>query len=565
MASTVPVMTHPPTVIDWTSVWQGDLSSVQCFVAAGLEVATIEGRGRGVRTTRAVPAGTLLLAERALATATEASLPAFLVGLQSSLDELRRRQLELMCDGTPPRQLADTVELRSWPGDVLRHAAFEPIELARMRRIVDLNAYRCSPSRSEYEFTVDDGRSTPAGVSERNEVFGLFPLGSLVNHACAPNLSKVLLGEWVFLRAARDLQSGEELTQFYCDIRMPMEMRRKELQELFDFHCDCRRCAFEADLVAAAGEELLKPWRGLYSSQVPAVPRRGPFQTSRLESLVALAEQACGAGIAALHRSRRQAVGSSAAARALREDNDEEERQWGLWPLVPAFSQLADRLCIDGRVEESAVVWRRVARMAAAVVPASNIHLRILGEMLLCLAESRSSNGGDEAVSAALTESLSATSVGYGGGVSVWRELFGFRMPSSVLKLVPETDLREVDNGLQDIQPVAVGAMAVPEIEGVWTVPVRDTTTGLLRATFTAQSPVFERLGDLILEVSEKSLMLTVLADSSIGRAEIRAIWQWPFQGVDLESVALAQPKFSTRRRQLTVSVVERAHRSSAS
>ena len=45
-------------------------------------------------------------------------------------------------------------------------------------------------------------------------------------------MSKVLLGDYLFLRASREILLGEELTQHYCDIRMPVEMRVQELQQV---------------------------------------------------------------------------------------------------------------------------------------------------------------------------------------------------------------------------------------------------------------------------------------------------------------------------------------------
>lgn len=120
------------------------------------------------------------------------------------------------------------------------------VSLQRMRRIVDLNAYRLCASIGEYVFK----REGEAELTEidRHGVYGLFPLGSLVNHACTVNVSKVLLNDWVFLRAARDIAPGEELFQHYCDIRAPLSVRQKELSDLFGFTCVCPRCRFEAEV-----------------------------------------------------------------------------------------------------------------------------------------------------------------------------------------------------------------------------------------------------------------------------------------------------------------------------
>ena len=38
---------------------------------------------------------------------------------------------------------------------------------------------------------------------------GVYALPSFVNHGCAPNACKVVIGHTLFLRAARDMQKGE--------------------------------------------------------------------------------------------------------------------------------------------------------------------------------------------------------------------------------------------------------------------------------------------------------------------------------------------------------------------
>ena len=127
--------------------------------------------------------------------------------------------------------------LRDWPGPLgpAENPVNVPIE--RMRRIVDLNAYRCSPPVTEYSFMPDD--FVPESEAERHQTYGLFLFGALVNHSCTPNVSKVLLSNWVFLRAARDIAAGEELVQYYCDIRMPVGLRQQELQRDFGGSASC--------------------------------------------------------------------------------------------------------------------------------------------------------------------------------------------------------------------------------------------------------------------------------------------------------------------------------------
>lgn len=244
--------------INWDEIWQGDTTSAKFYASECLEVLTFQGAGRGVRTVAPLRAGELLLAERALAVAPEPELGAKLVSMQKELDDLSWCRLNVMCDGKPLPVVERAVPLRAWPGNTERQDA-SLMSLPRMDRIVDLNAYRCMSPISEYAFTPDDQPAT--SDEERHEAYGVFPLGSLFNHSCAPNMSKVLLADWVFLRAARDVAVGEELTQYYCDVRMPVEMRQKELFELFEFKCNCSRCAFELELEGGPASGALQPWK----------------------------------------------------------------------------------------------------------------------------------------------------------------------------------------------------------------------------------------------------------------------------------------------------------------
>ncbi|CAK9003403.1 unnamed protein product [Durusdinium trenchii] len=261
-----------------------------------------------------------------------------------------------------------------------------------MRRKVDLNAYRCSPPVSEYAFT-DDGQSNASKA--RSEAYGVFPLASLFNHSCAPNMSKVLLGKWVFLRAAREIPPGEELTQFYCDIRMPVEMRQKELSDL-PFGKSAKGCRFE--LLLDTESEEFQPWKRLYSCAVPLLQQRF---SSELEGLIADAERC--------------------ARRALAE-RFIDPRVLG----SVAFS-------LDGRFEESLALWRRSERLVKSVVPLSNIHLRVHSEMLLT-----------SEADADLRENLSLVASAFGPGIEVWQKLVGFRMPrlsKKVMDTSPKPDL----------------------------------------------------------------------------------------------------------------------------
>ena len=394
------------------------------------------------------------------------------------------------------------VPLPAWPREAYprcpeRCSPEHAISLQRMRRIVDLNAYRCASPVSEYAFV--DGEPQRS-EEERHESYGVFPVASLFNHTCTPNMSKVLLADWVFLRAAREISPGEELTQFYCDIRMPVDMRQKELKDLFGFTCDCPRCCFELSLQKAE-RGLLEPWTRLYSSEVPGFHDRGPIQISQLEGIVCEAEAAAKM---ALRRGSKEASAES----------DEVREKWLLWPLVPAFQQLAMRLRLDGRRAESMDFWERAESLARAVVPLSNIHLRIHAEMLL----TRCSKD-------LLEQNLRMVAAAFGGGAAVWQRLFGFRMTKEVADLANTFSL-------------------VPEPAMIYYQWTRlPSTTDML----TVWSAAFERQSEIAVDVSPDTLHV-----SAPGALE-KTI-RHHFKTVD--SIVT---KFSKRRRCLTLQIPSEA------
>ncbi|KAJ3396032.1 SET and MYND domain-containing protein 3 [Lobulomyces angularis] len=75
---------------------------------------------------------------------------------------------------------------------------------------------------------------------------GCFPLGSLFNHSCCPNMFVgYRLDEQSFF-SLRDIEIGEELFHTYIDPLIPKEERRNALFEKYNFWCECERCSGNA-------------------------------------------------------------------------------------------------------------------------------------------------------------------------------------------------------------------------------------------------------------------------------------------------------------------------------
>ncbi|CAM6094698.1 unnamed protein product [Calypogeia fissa] len=111
--------------------------------------------------------------------------------------------------------------------------------VARMRKVVEYNAFT----------DFDDWGRAYSGIAGREEYLkagcgGLWLLPSFLNHSCAPNCTKVYIGNAVFVRASRAMDAGEELSLAYCDVSLGVDSRRDRLRK-WGFECRCRRCLSE--------------------------------------------------------------------------------------------------------------------------------------------------------------------------------------------------------------------------------------------------------------------------------------------------------------------------------
>ncbi|KAG5176750.1 hypothetical protein JKP88DRAFT_249267, partial [Tribonema minus] len=97
---------------------------------------------------------------------------------------------------------------------------------------------------------VDDRSSSIRGL-------GLFPLASMLNHSCIPNVALCFsFGTEhnvpvLTFRALRNISAGEELCYSYVDLYQTTAQRRHMLQAAYHFTCGCVRCTATDALHAA--------------------------------------------------------------------------------------------------------------------------------------------------------------------------------------------------------------------------------------------------------------------------------------------------------------------------
>ena len=72
---------------------------------------------------------------------------------------------------------------------------------------------------------------------------GVYPLGALLNHSCAPNCILRYTDRGVLeIVAARNIAESEELTHSYVELVAPTRKRQDHLQHVYGFSCQCSRC-----------------------------------------------------------------------------------------------------------------------------------------------------------------------------------------------------------------------------------------------------------------------------------------------------------------------------------
>ncbi len=82
------------------------------------------------------------------------------------------------------------------------------------------------------------------------EGIGLYPLQAMMNHSCVPNVTLIKPEPEdehdgrVVASLSRDVAAGEELTNAYVDIDLPLDERARELRD-YGFVCHCSKCELE--------------------------------------------------------------------------------------------------------------------------------------------------------------------------------------------------------------------------------------------------------------------------------------------------------------------------------
>lgn len=103
--------------------------------------------------------------------------------------------------------------------------------------IIDLNFYKFFQSR---DFHRRLARAEP-DLSDHHKSAGIWITESYINHSCLPNIEMAFIGDRMIIRAAKDLDTGFELTYSYNSRLGACDERQSGFKDYW-FQCNCRRC-----------------------------------------------------------------------------------------------------------------------------------------------------------------------------------------------------------------------------------------------------------------------------------------------------------------------------------
>ncbi|CAI6021747.1 unnamed protein product [Clonostachys chloroleuca] len=252
-----------------------------------VEIGLSGSKGRGLFTTRAVKAGDLLLCEKAFAHAfvdtegvhkqdltvlIDAERDMITVGGQAELIRLVAQKIY----HNPSMAAAVTG---------LHHGSYQPVDVTEVdgiplvdtfliSRIISLNCFGCPLTTRDLKTR----GGNQGGIDEKiHHSCGLWPMASYINHSCDRNATRAFIGDFMIVRATRDLDSGAELKWWYYE---PGQDNKKGAHNHWGFQCDCAICTDDQ----ATSPQMLAERKRL---QVALKAQGNSVRAGKIESMLA--------------------------------------------------------------------------------------------------------------------------------------------------------------------------------------------------------------------------------------------------------------------------------------
>ncbi|THX44723.1 hypothetical protein D6C98_08089 [Aureobasidium pullulans] len=150
------------------------------------------------------------------------------------------------------------------------------VDVFRMQNIIE---------HAALGFTADESRiRKDVQKAFKVDSSGVWPVAARMNHSCLFNASRGFVGDFIIVRASKDILQNEEVTVMFCPADGNFEQLQQNL-EGWGICCDCRLCKAEIDFLKGAesrasvmyevtqflkAQPLLKVARMLVDGEIPS-------------------------------------------------------------------------------------------------------------------------------------------------------------------------------------------------------------------------------------------------------------------------------------------------------
>jgi len=202
-----------------------------------------KGHGFGLFATKDIPAGSVILCEKALALVWSHEADGWTALTVDARDGQTRVQPVGLTKNLVAKLTANPsliAKATSLFGDhaglgtqVLIKDGSPVVDTFQIHDIVSRNAF--GPGEIFASKQQQDGRKASTGLWVRS---------AYINHSCIPNAAKDSVGDLMVFRAVRDIAAGEEITHCYSEA-IDLKDRAANLKTTWGFECDCKLCKAE--------------------------------------------------------------------------------------------------------------------------------------------------------------------------------------------------------------------------------------------------------------------------------------------------------------------------------
>lgn len=207
---------------------------------SNIKVENSAGRGRGMFVTRDIPAGEVVMCDKAFSVVWGHDKEALTAMTYDVRDDRIRVQPVGLSKATVQKLLGNSSQIErvmdlfgDYEGDgkkIFRTEDGPIVDTFRIHDIVSRNGFGLGNQYGE--------------EGARNASTGLCTWAAYINHSCIANTTKDFVGDLMVLRAIRPLKAGEEVFISY-DASSDYDARQAALMTTWGFECECPLCAAE--------------------------------------------------------------------------------------------------------------------------------------------------------------------------------------------------------------------------------------------------------------------------------------------------------------------------------